>query len=90
MASKTTARRSDSGERAIQISKINDGCEADRIETRAAYEKSVNLRLRHEDLRIVGFDAAAVQDAGVIRRVGSKIALHMGTDKPVSIRGDIG
>jgi len=55
-----------------------------------AYEKSVNLRLRQETLHVVGFDAAAVQDAEVIRRVNSKTNLHLGTDKPVSIRGDIG
>lgn len=41
-------------------SKIHEGCEADRIETGAAYEESVDLMLRFETLRIVRLDTAAV------------------------------
>src|SRR5579872_2090022 len=42
--------------RSIYISKIHEGCEADRIEARSAYEESVDLGLGHETLRIVRLD----------------------------------
>ena len=41
-------------------SQIHDRCEASWIEAGAAYEESVDLRLRNEALRIVRPDAAAV------------------------------
>ena len=40
--------------------KVHDRRKTDRIEAGAAYEKSVDLWLRHETLRILGLDAAAV------------------------------
>ena len=45
--------------RSIYISKIHESCEADRIEA-AAHEESGDLMLRHETLRIVRLDAAAI------------------------------
>jgi hypothetical protein len=33
------------------------------IQARAAYQRAINLRLGHQTLDIVGFDAAAVEDA---------------------------
>ena len=42
------------------MSEVHKSCEADRIETGASDEESVDLRLRQESLRILGFYAAAV------------------------------
>jgi hypothetical protein len=47
-------------EKAIHISNVHDGCEADRIQAGASYQESVNLRLRHETLGIVRLDAATI------------------------------
>lgn len=46
--------------RFISISEIDKRRETDWIEAGAAYEESVDLRLRHETLRVVRFDAATV------------------------------
>ena len=41
---------------------IYDGGEGGRVQARTAHQRSVQFRLRHQGLDVVGFNAAAVKD----------------------------
>jgi hypothetical protein len=69
-------------------SQIDERGEADRVQTGAPHQESVNFRLPHEAAGIVGLYAAAIQDAQVVRSFLSETPGRLRADETVSIGGD--
>ncbi len=59
-----------------------------RVEACAAYQRAVNLHLRHQSPDVVGLDAAAEQDAKSGGSFGGEALLREFPQVPVSFRSD--
>src|ERR1019366_5903186 len=55
----------------------------------AAHQDAVDFGLRHQNLRVVRFDAAAIKDAHGIRRLLTEFAAYLGADGAVRVGGDL-
>jgi hypothetical protein len=59
--------------------------EGPNVQARAAYQRAVDIRLRGQLRDIVGFDAAAVQDVALIRRIVVEPGAKASTDVRVRL-----
>src|SRR5678809_462306 len=65
--------------------KIYNSCEGDRIQTGAAHQDAVDLRLRHQALHVVGLHASSVKNADLARGLFAEMRAQFLADHAVRL-----
>src|SRR5690348_13842607 len=70
--------------------KIHDGSKRHRVEARAAYQRSIDLGLRHQGLDVIGLDAAAIENANGVGGLFAELFPDLRANHAMRVRGNLG